>query len=302
MKSILFFLILIAAGFAAGYGAARWKTIELISAKMASESNRSVEFRPTQYPLENVSFCLVIFGRNNGAYLEKTLQSVFSQNYENFRILYIDDASDDGSYDLARDLVYANPRFNQVQFLQNEQSLGLLGSLSLAAQGCADEEIIVVLNGEDWLAHEWVLSRLNQYYADPDLWITYGQSRDYPTYQRGGARSMQEREKETRTQPFTATHLKTFYAGLFKRINESDLKYKDEYFAAAADLAFMIPMLEMANGHSQCLSDILYICNREAQRGEDREQQSFFEKHIRSLQPYSQLASLDVRLIGEAAE
>jgi hypothetical protein len=109
MKRFLFFLILLAAGFTAGFGAARWKAVELFAAKVAASklSHRPMEFRPTPYPLENRPFRIVIVGRNNGANLEKTLQSVFLQNYENFRILYIDDASDDGSGDLARDLMTA---------------------------------------------------------------------------------------------------------------------------------------------------------------------------------------------------
>ena len=300
MRSFLFFLILIAAGFVAGYGAARWKAIELISSKIASSSRteKGREFRATQYPLENLPFCVVIIGRNNGANLEKTLESVFSQNYDNFRILYIDDASDDGSQDLASDLIFASRVFTKVQFHHNEQPLGMLSSLSRAVQGCENEEIVVVLNGEDWLAHEWVLQRLNQYYADPDLWVTYGQSRDYPTYQLGSARPFQE-GKTIRGQPFGASHLKTFYAGLFKKINDADFKYKGEYFQGAADLAYMFPMLEMAKSHSQCLTDVLYICNRDSLKPEDRDMQSFYEKHIRSLQPYPELASLEMPLASE---
>ena len=300
MRSFLFFLILIAAGFVAGYGAARWKAIELISSKIASASSieKSPEFRPTQYPLENLPFCIVIIGRNNGANMEKTLESAFSQNYENFRILYIDDASDDGSQDLARDLIFASRRFTKVQFHHNEQPLGMLASLSRAVHGCEDAEIVVVLNGDDWLAHEWVLQRLNQYYADPDLWITYGQSRDYPTYQLGNARPFLE-GKAIRGQPFAAAPLKTFYASLFKKIDEADFKSKGEYFQGAADLAYMFPMLEMAKRHSQCLSDVLYICNRDSLKTEDREMQSFYEKHIRSLQPYPEISSLSLPLAAE---
>jgi hypothetical protein len=150
-------------------------------------------------------------------------------------------------------------------------------------RGFPDEEIVAVLNGDDWLAHEWVIARLNQYYADPDLWLTYGEARDYPTYQLGNARPLDGRGKAIRSQPYAATHLKTFYAGLFKKIDDADLQYKGEYFQGAADLAYMFPMLEMAEGHSQCLQDVLYICNRDTLKTEDRELHAFCEKEIRSL-------------------
>jgi len=301
MRQILSFLIFLAAGFAGGYGAAKWKAVERLSAKLSHSQNASVlvAFAPTPYPIEDLPFCIVISGRNNGAHLEKTLRSAFSQKYDNYRIVYVDDASDDGSFDLARDLMYASPRFGIAQILRNERPLGPLACLAQAAKSCGEDEILVVLNGEDWLAHEWVLARLNEYYADPDLWMTYGQSRDYPAYRTGGAYPVQETGKGVRAQPFGATHLKTFYAKLFKKIQASDFLYKGEFFPAACDLAYMFPMLEMAKGHAQCLPDILYICNREA-KGDDRELHAVFEKHIRALAPYPQLSSLDLQTAEEA--
>ncbi len=292
MRRLLLFFILLAASFTAGFGVARGKVAQLFVAKIAAASDhhpRTMEFRPTPYPLENRSFRIVIVGRNNGANLEKTLQSVFLQNYENFRILYIDDASDDGSGDLARDLIYDSPIFTKIQFHQNEKPLGTLASLTRAIRGFPDEEIVAVLHGDDWLAHEWVIARLNQYYADPDLWLTYGEASDYPTYQLGKARPLDGKGKPIRSQPLSTTHLKTFYAGLFKKIDDADLQYKGEYFQGAADLAFMFPLLEMADGHSQCLQEVLYICNRDSLKTEDRELHAFCEKQIRSLPPHEPL-------------
>ena len=41
------------------------------------------KFCPAQFPCQKHSFVLLICGFNNGAYLEKTLRSVFSQVYDN---------------------------------------------------------------------------------------------------------------------------------------------------------------------------------------------------------------------------
>jgi glycosyltransferase involved in cell wall biosynthesis len=285
MKSLFTFLILLAAGFAAGYVAARGRTLELISSKMHPPAPPRVEaeFRPNPYPLEDRPFTLVIVGRNNGAYVEKTLKSVFSQKYENFKIVYVDDASDDGSSEVAKELIYDSSRLPQTEILQNAKPLGYLASLSQVVRGLADEEIVVILNGEDWLAHEWVLAHLNEYYDDPDLWLTYGQSSDYPTYEIGHARPLLD--KPIRSQPFAKAHLETFYAHLFKKIREEDFQYKGEYFQGNVDLAYMLPMLEMGKGHSQCLSEVLYICNR-GRSPENREIQAVVEKQIRSMRPY----------------
>ncbi len=224
MRGFFVFLILIGAGFTAGYMAAKGNVIELILARVKPpEEITPTQFQPTEFALENQAFCIVIVGRNNGAYLEKTIQSALSQNYENFRIVYVDDGSDDGSQDLAKEKLQEEGV--KTSFICNAERLGLNGSLSRALENSPDEEIVVLLHGEDWLAHEWVLKRLNQYYADPDLWLTFGKSRDYPGYS------------------ISPTKLLSFYASLFKGEVEA--------------------VFDKALGHSEELTDILYICNNE---------------------------------------
>jgi hypothetical protein len=148
---------------------------------------------------------------------------------------------------------------------------------------CEPQEIVVVLGGDDWLAHEWVLSRLNQYYANPDLWMTYGQYREYPSYDVGLTKAL-DPKLEVRQQPFFASPLQSFYADLFQQIAPGDLGYP-----AAAELAYMIPMLEMAGPHAAFISDILYIANK-FPRKETLEVDAVCEKAIRLARVYLPLA------------
>lgn len=245
---------------------------------------------PAPFTLENLPFTIVVVGTNNGATLAKTLSSVFSQNYENYRVIYIDDASDDGSYELARDLIYDNGHLGQVTLVKNETRLGGLANMKRAVDTLNEREIVVVLEGEDWLAHEWVLQRLNAYYADPDVWLTYGQYKDFPTYQLGICRPVEG--ERVRAEPFSSSHLMTFYAGLFKKVREADFLSGGKYLSACPGMAYMMPMLEMAGAHAKFVSEILYIHNRDAGVREDREAVLRSEKFIRALDPYAQLFSL----------
>ncbi|HSX11377.1 MAG TPA: glycosyltransferase family A protein [Chlamydiales bacterium] len=288
MKRLVLFLFLIGAVFAGSFIAGRWfdKVTET-----RPESPLPTENRPTNFTLKNLPFTIVIVGVNNGAAVEKTLTSVFSQNYENYHVVYIDDASDDGSYDVARDLIYDSGHLGQVTLARNEERLGILANLFRAVQLLDEREIILVLQGEDWLAHEWVLQRLNAYYADPDVWLTYGQYRDYPTYQLGTCREL--KEVALRSGPFAPSHLNTFYAGLFKKVRESDFIAGGKFLSACSEMAYMVPMLEMAKNHAQFISEILYINNRQASYKEDRETQMRCEKFIRALDAYPPLLSLN---------
>ena len=295
MRNVTLFFVLLTVVFVGSYVAARRIDTKENEVEIGEATSR---FKAAPFTLNNLPFTLVIVGLNNGAYVGKTLSSVFSQNYENYRVVYIDDASDDGSFDLARDLIYDSSQLGQVTLVRNEERLGTLANVFRAVQSCKDEEIVVILQGEDWLAHEWVLQRLNAYYADPDLWLTYGQYRDYPTYELGSCHEC--KEMNFRLQPFPSTHLKTFYAGLFKKIRESDFISSGKFLQGASDLAYMSPMLEMSRGHSHFIPEILYISNRGAVNvKEDRESQLRCEKFIRALDPYPELAALEVHACGE---
>jgi glycosyltransferase involved in cell wall biosynthesis len=242
----------------------------------------TVSFQPTLYPEINRPFVVVVVGYNNGAYLEKTLNSIYSQNYSNYRLIYIDDASTDGSFDLAKDLIYDTDK--KVSFVHNEQRLGVLSSLSRAMNDCLDDEVVVVVGGDDWLAHEWVISRLNQYYANSDLWVTYGQACEYPNYTLGSKLA------PARDKPFTNVRLNTFYAGLFKEIGNSDFFDGESVVSASADMAYLIPMLEMAEGHSSFIPEIFYIANTAAPLKENPEVIVRCEKLIREMASYEPIS------------
>jgi hypothetical protein len=284
---ILCFALIVGGAFAGGKA---WR--EQRNRNTADSQDLDYGFQPAAFPLENRSFVFFICGYNNGAFIEKTLRTVFAQAYDSYRLIYIDDASTDGSFEAARDAIYASGQMLRTTIARNEERLGQLANLVRAVDTCEDQEIVVVLNGEDWLAHEWVLCRLNQYYADSDLWLTYGQYCEFPSYKAGSARSYRKNKwSELREAPFTAGHLKTFYAGLFRKVSKTDHTQHGADFPAAFDLAVMLPMLEMAGGHFQFLPEILYIANRHAAVQIDPEMHARCEKEIRSFKPYQPLAS-----------
>ncbi|MBX7067317.1 MAG: glycosyltransferase family 2 protein [Parachlamydiales bacterium] len=289
MRKLLLFLGLAFFVFAGSFMAARF--IEMKKEEPVASALNAGAY----YPLKFRPFTIVVVGRNNGATVEKTLSSVFSQAYENFRLVYIDDFSDDGSFDVARDAIYASEYLTQVNLVQNVERLGVLANIYRAVQACPDDEIIVILDGDDWFAHEWVLQKLNAYYDDPSLWVSLAQGIDYPSYELAPAWDF----KEGRHLQKVESHLKSFYAGLFKKVRESDFVYSGTFLPAAAELAYMTPMLEMGRDHFQFIPEVLSVNNRETLRHEDRELVLRCEKFIRSLDPYPPLTALQVTPCGD---
>lgn len=258
-------------------------------------SETRARFSPANFPTRSHQFVFFIYAFNNGAYVEKTLKSISRQIDDHYRLIYIDDGSTDGSHELALDCIQKNHLAERTIFIHHEQKNGQLASLVSALQGCQDQDIIVVMQGEDYLAHEWVLSRLNQYYANNDLWLTYSQYCEYPSYRPGPLSQDHEPPSDFRQSPFMATHFQTFYAGLFKRINEADLMMQGLFIAERPDMAMMLPMMEMARDHFQFIPEIHSVVHPRMLSSEGHEQEIRCEKYIRSLKPYHPIEALSTK-------
>ncbi|HAB99192.1 MAG TPA: hypothetical protein DCE71_05165 [Parachlamydiales bacterium] len=292
MKQIALAFIFFGVVFAAAFHFGQLRKGQTFSSSSRVSSTLDHGFRATEYPLQQKSFVVVVIGRDNGAVVEKTLRSIFSQVYPHYRLVYVDDGSSDGSFSFVKDLVESSGMKERVLLVRGEEPVGQLAHLCSVLREAADDEIVVWVEGKDWLAHEWVLGRLNSYYADPDLWMTYGQYREYPDYRLGSSAPFQYEEwkqKGFRGHAFVASHLKTFYAGLFKCIDPADFSYQGAFLSAGSELAVMTPLLELARDHFQFIPEILYIANKQMPPLEDGEMLMKTQRYIRSLASYDPL-------------
>ena len=112
------------------------------------------------------SIVVIIPSYNNVRWVEKNLMSVFEQKYENFRVIYIDDCSTDGTYGQVNELVKKHHHENRVSVIHNEMRCGPMANWYKAIHLCDDNDIVVHLDGDDWLAHDQVLAYLNKIYAE----------------------------------------------------------------------------------------------------------------------------------------
>ena len=207
---------------------------------------------------------LIIASYNNHEWYEKNLDSVRLQNYSNFRAVYIDDASDDGTSSLVQSYIQKYGLEKLIKFIHNDTRKLALANQYAHIHECRDDEIIIILDGDDWFAHNDVLTRINQAYSDPNVWLTYGQFQVYPSDQIGFCKPTSTNYIKSNTCRYYAegfSHLRTFYAGLFKKINIEDLQYKGEFYSTNADTAAMWPMVEMAREHILFIPEVLYIYN-----------------------------------------
>jgi len=245
------------------------------------------------------SFVVVIPSYNNAEWYQKNLDSVFIQQYENYRVIYIDDYSPDGTGDLVKRYVLECGQAGRTTVIKNNERRGALANHYKAVHMCGDYEIVIQLDGDDWFAHEEVLARINEAYKNPNVWLTYGQHEIHPTGEVGRCRVMPNAviaHHAYREYAWVSSAPRTFYAWLFKQIRLQDLLCDGDFFATGGDIAFMYPMLEMAAGKIKFIDEILYIYNCETSNNDFKKRlimQLHAEYVVRSREKYT---SLDQKL------
>lgn len=207
---------------------------------------------------------VIIPSYNNAAWCVKNIESVLTQNYTRYRVVYIDDCSTDTTYEMVLNKINELHAVDRVTMIRNQSRRGALANIYCAVHNCRDDEIIALVDGDDWLAHEQVLATINNAYQDPNIWMTYGQFKVHPDARIGECKEIPKgisRGNYYREYDWCTSHLRTFYAGLFKQIKLQDLIYKGNFFEVTWDMAMLFPMLEMSGGRFICIKDVLYIYN-----------------------------------------
>ena len=209
---------------------------------------------------------VVITSYNNANWYKKNLGSVFNQNYENYKVVYVDDCSPDGTADLVEQYVRNCGQEHRFALIRNDERMFKMYNVYHAIhEFCDDEDIVIELDGDDWLAHNNVFEKLNAAYADSNVWLTYGSYREYPSGGVGLCRMLPNwvvLDGSYRGYSWVTSHLRTFYAWLFKMIKKEDFLHEGMFIKATTDFAQMFPMLEMAGGGFEFIKEILHIYNR----------------------------------------
>lgn len=192
-------------------------------------------------------FIIITPSFNNEDWVEYNIASILNQTHTNFKVLYIDDCSGDNTYEKVKSIVDQDVRFTVIR---NDSNKGAAYNYIEYIDLISDDEndILVHLDGDDWLFDEHVLYKLNELYNQHDYWMTYGRFVCYD-----GSNSLVEstvygvphdsfihKHKLYRRDMFKASHLRTYRSFLFKKIDKNDLKslIDGEYYWHAIDVAW----------------------------------------------------------------
>lgn len=253
------------------------------------------------YPVtESKPFVVIVPTYNDEDSVEATLFSIYQQRYDNYRVLLIDDHSRDQTLSRAKRCIAYFKAQERTTLIAKTEHSGTLASLYSAIHSCLDEEIATVVLGGDLLASPSVLATLNKAYADPVVWLTYGNSLNYPSYQKSAIKCRKisaktHRNRLYRKRQWSCPPPYSFYAALFKEIPIADLFYRGRFYAMGWEQAVGLPLLEFASHHAKALDTPLYLYSTTSTKRDEEYHPSFqrtCHSHIRSRTPHRPLAAL----------
>lgn len=255
-------------------------------------------------------FNIVVNSYNNTEWTEYCLASILNQTYTNYSVIFVDDASTDNTLELATSIIGDDARF---AIVHNDVNMGgtynhMTQFNRIIQRRQDDNEVIVALDGDDWLFDIFVLEKLNAFYIDGDYWMTYGGMYVYA----GSDNVVEGAPQNTPHDLFThehnlyrkdawrASHLRTWKTHLIKKFNDTDIRELEtgNYYWQAADLALQFACLEMCPSNKIGVVDFpTYIYNAtpsNSSRTSNRQYSSDswkIESEIRSRKHYSTLGT-----------
>jgi glycosyltransferase involved in cell wall biosynthesis len=236
---------------------------------------------------------VIIPSFNNEQWYQKNLEILFAQKYENYRVIYIDDCSTDATAKLVSKYINDVGQWHRFELIVNTKRCGALENLYNAIHSCSDDDIIVTYDGDDWFPNDEVLAKVCNAYMKKDVWLTHGTYAEYPGGKKYAVNIPKKIIKKNKFRKYLCpSHLRTFYAWLFKKIKRDDLLYNGKFYQVAWDLAILYPMLEMANERHALINDVLYIYNVGnpiSDFRKHRDEQLKMDKHIRKKTPYKRI-------------
>jgi len=246
-------------------------------------------------------FTIVVPAYNVEKWVLKNIRSVMTQDYDNYDVIYINDASTDNTARLVDNLFekYSNNSYAwSYKVVNNKENKKALQNIYDSVVGAKDGSVIITLDGDDWLAGKDVLNKLNQVYQDPDAWMTAGSYLENTTMTVHQPKTIDGFwNGNLRKKLWTISHLRSFRKELFLKIDRKDmLDHDDEMYKFTFDRAMMYPMIEMSGPkHYRTVLDVLCIYNRENHLAVDRvhrAEQLRIERDIINREPYERLENL----------
>lgn len=186
---------------------------------------------------EDQSFVIVVPLHNPGKSLATILDSILAQTYKKYRIVLIDDGSDDNSGEVMENYLQDKAhRLLPTKIVTCEKQAGALQRLYETSFSCNEKQVIVFLDRHKSFTTKDSLATLNRLFKEKDPGVILaGPSHEKPFF-------------FPHTSPSTYLYEKgllAFSAKLFKQLPTQCFFHEGNFIQSGQETAFLLPLMKM---------------------------------------------------------
>lgn len=206
---------------------------------------------PTTTGNEN-RFVFVAPMYNASAYVGQMLASIVAQSYDNWRVVLIDDISNEDERIKEADIIRrwqlmadpGNPT-RRIDVIWNDEKKWEVANVLYGISGCKDDDIVCRIDADDWLTEIDGLKILNAMYNHTQadcLWTAHRWG-----FSDKNISGPLPPDADPYTHPWVTSHLKTFRKRLINDVPDINFRGEDgQYIKRAGDQAVYLPVLHNA--------------------------------------------------------
>lgn len=194
------------------------------------------------------NFVFVTPAYNVGNNIQQMLYSICGQSYKNWRLIIIDDVSDEKHINKTQEVLLRLSKFdsdsaNKISFIKNVEKRWATANVLHGISLCNDDDIVCRIDADDWLTDLDALALINHFYNETKcdtLWTAH----------RWAFSDMNISGKlpngvDPYTHQWVSSHMKTFRKKLINNVKDENFRDENgEYFRRAEDQAIFLPILK----------------------------------------------------------
>lgn len=176
--------------------------------------------------------------------LTRMMHSLYGQSYESWRLVLIDDVSDEIHVNRSKEIIKSFESIlpGRITAIWNSKKEWEVSNVLKGIRTCEDNDIVCRIDADDWLTDLDCLAIMNHVYQSTKCDIAWTAHRW--SFSDKNISGPMGNDADPYTHPWVTSHLKTFRKKLLNQVSDENYRGEDgSYIRRAGDQAIYLPAL-----------------------------------------------------------
>lgn len=198
---------------------------------------------------EDNRFVFIMPAFNAEETIGRTLVSVWSQTYPDWKIIIKDDMSTDGTCQVVKNFKNSfGISDDQISLTSNTEKKWEVRNILESLEDCKPNDIVCRLDGDDWLCDSDALTIIDHRYRTTGCNVLWTKHRW--AFSDQNISEALPRYADPYKHPWVSSHFKTFRKSVIDGVSDENFRGEDgEYFKRIGDQAIYLPVLHQSAGN-----------------------------------------------------